>query len=163
VLAIIAIMAPWLVWRRMLPVERPLVRLNVDLGPDALVDANTTAAISRDGARLVFPARGPDGKQQLATRLLDHDKAILLPATHRWPQILPGGQNVLFTASPAMFGLENSSIAAVSLKTGERKILQPGAYFGRYLPSGHLVYFHQGVLFGVLFDLGRLEVRGTPT
>ena len=62
-----------------------------------------------------------------------------------------------------MFGLENASIAAVSLKTGKRKILQPSGYFGRYLPSGHLVYLHQGVLFGVVFDLGRLEVRGTPT
>jgi hypothetical protein len=30
-----------------------------------------TAAISPDGRRLIFPARAPDGKPQLATRLLD--------------------------------------------------------------------------------------------
>src|SRR5207302_3449869 len=84
----------------MRPVERPLVRLNVDLGPDALGDANTTAAISRDGARLVFPARGADGKQQLATRLLDHDQAILLPGTQSAhdPFFSPDGQWVGFFA-----------------------------------------------------------------
>jgi hypothetical protein len=50
----------------------------------------------------------------------------------------------------------------VSLKTGQFKILQRGGYFGRYLPSGHLVYVHQGALLGVKFDVERLEVRGTP-
>src|ERR1700736_1093957 len=39
---------------------------------------------------------------------------------------------------------------------------QRGGYSGRYLPSGHLVYIHQGTLFAVGFDLDRLEVRGTP-
>jgi serine/threonine-protein kinase len=53
------------------PVERPLARLNVDLGPAALVGLSTTVAISPDGQRIVFPARGPDGKGQLATRLLE--------------------------------------------------------------------------------------------
>jgi len=38
-----------------------------------------------------------------------------------------------------------------------------GGYFGRYLPGGYLVYIHQRTLFGVPFDLNRLEVRGTAT
>ena len=46
------------------------------------------------------------------------------------------------------------------------KTLVAAAYFGRYLPAGggrgYLVYLHQGVLFGVAFDPGRLEVQGTP-
>jgi hypothetical protein len=29
------------------------------------------------------------------------------------------------------------------------KILQRGGYYGRYLPSGHLVYVHEGVIFVV--------------
>jgi len=42
---------------------------------------NLTAAISPDGRRLVFPALGPNGKQQLATRLLDQAQATLLSGT----------------------------------------------------------------------------------
>jgi hypothetical protein len=51
------------------------------------------------------------------------------------------------------------------LKTREIKILVQGGYFGRYLPTGdstgHLVYVHAGVLFGVPFDPTRLGLRGT--
>ena len=35
-------------------------------------------------------------------------------------------------------------------------------YHGRYLPSGHLVYIHDGTLFAAPFDLDRLEVTGQP-
>ncbi len=37
-----------------------------------------------------------------------------------------------------------------------------GGTFGRYLPSGHLVYVSQGTLLAVPFDVDRLEVHGTP-
>jgi Tol biopolymer transport system component/predicted Ser/Thr protein kinase len=83
-------------------------------------------------------------------------------STHRWPQILPGGQAVLFTGNTSLADYDNASVEAVSLKTGQKKVVQRGAYFSRYLPSGHLVYLHQGALFAVGFDLDRLEVRGTP-
>jgi len=68
-------------WRQMQPVDNPLTRLSVDLGPDAMTGLNLTTVISPDGRRLVFPARGPNGKQQLATRLLDQAQATLLPGT----------------------------------------------------------------------------------
>jgi eukaryotic-like serine/threonine-protein kinase len=46
-------------------------------------------------------------------------------------------------------------------------VVQPGGYFGRYLgdngSEGHMVYIHEGVLFGVPFDPNKLEVRGTPS
>jgi len=48
------------------------------------------------------------------------------------------------------------------LKTGEIRVLQRGGYYGRYLPSGHLVYVHQGALFGVKFDPDKLAASGTP-
>ncbi len=61
--------------------EQPLTRLDVDLGPEAITGVNTTVAISPDGRRIVYPARGPDGRQQLATRLLDQTAPTLLPGT----------------------------------------------------------------------------------
>ena len=87
-------------------------------------------------------------------------------ATHRWAQILPGAQAVLFTGNTVNGAYDNASIEVLSLKSGQWKVVQRGGYFGRYLPTsngaGHLVYLHQGTLFAVGFDLDRLEVRGTP-
>jgi serine/threonine-protein kinase len=81
---------------------------------------------------------------------------------HRWPQFLPGGGAVLFTASSAGASWENANIEAISLKTGQVKIVQRGGYYGRYLPAGYLVYVHQGVLFGVKFDPAKLQASGAP-
>jgi serine/threonine-protein kinase len=86
-------------------------------------------------------------------------------STHCWPQPLPGGEVVLLTLSSSSADFEDASIGAVSLKTGEIKVLVRGGYFGRYLQTGnstgHLVYVHEGVLFGVPFDPTRLELHGT--
>jgi hypothetical protein len=38
------------------------------------------------------------------------------PGQNRWPQILPGGEAVLFTAYPSVTGLEGASIEVLSLK-----------------------------------------------
>ena len=83
-------------------------------------------------------------------------------ATHRWPQILPGGKAVLFTASPTAAAFDGANIEVMSLADHRRKTLVRGGTFGRYLPSGHLVYVNRGTLFAVPFDVDRLEVHGTP-
>ena len=48
------------------------------------------------------------------------------------------------------------------MASGQRKTVQRGGFHARYLPSGHLVYMHEGTLFAVPFDLKRLEVTGQP-
>jgi len=102
-----------------------------------------------------IPAAG--GTPQLVAKPEDHGMR-----TYRWPQILSGGDTLLVTANNVAANYEDASIAAVSLKTGQFKIVERGGYFGRYLPSGHLIYVHQGTLFAVPFDLKRLETSGTP-
>jgi serine/threonine-protein kinase len=82
---------------------------------------------------------------------------------HRWPQVLQGGKAILFSAYRSLAGLDGASIEIVSLPDGRRKTLVRGGTWGRYLPSGHLVYMNQGTLFAVPFDPERLEVHGTPT
>jgi len=85
--------------------------------------------------------------------------------TQRWPQVLPGGKAVLFTAGSGGVGtiFEDADIDVYSMASGQRKTLLRGGFYPRYLPSGHLVYLHAGTLFGVPFDLRRLEVTGQPT
>jgi serine/threonine-protein kinase len=59
-------------------------------------------------------------------------------------------------------GYEDANLEVLSPRTGKVSIVHRGGYFGRYLPSGHLVYVHQGTLFAVPFDLAGLKTRGTP-
>jgi eukaryotic-like serine/threonine-protein kinase len=81
------------------------------------------------------------------------------------PQVLPGGENVLFTAatSPAVEAWNRAVIVVQSLKTSKRTTLVEGGADGRYVPTGHIVYAVGGTLFDVPFDLRRLEVRAGPT
>ena len=81
--------------------------------------------------------------------------------TQRWPQVLPGGRAVLFTShTSTTTGYDQATIVVQALPAGERTIVQRQGYYARYLPSGHLVYVHQGTLFAAPFDLDRLEVTG---
>jgi WD40 repeat protein/predicted Ser/Thr protein kinase len=81
-----------------------------------------------------------------------------------WPQVLPGSQAVLFTSSAKSF--DDATVDVLSFKTGQRKTVLRGGFFGRYLATskwrGHLVYLRQNTLFSAPFDLGRLEVTGAP-
>jgi serine/threonine-protein kinase len=80
---------------------------------------------------------------------------------HLWPQVLPGGEGILFTVwTGAPFN--DARIEAVSPKSGVRKVLVRGGTDGRYVPTGHLVYSRGGTLFAVRFDPRSLETRGDP-
>jgi serine/threonine-protein kinase len=59
-------------------------------------------------------------------------------------------------------GFDGANIEVMSFKDHRRKTLQWGGTFGRYLPSGHLIYLNRGSLFAVPFDLDTLEEHGTP-
>jgi len=80
--------------------------------------------------------------------------------THRWPQVLPGSQVVLFTAHTFTGRYDDASIEAVSVKTGQRTTLHRGGYFGRYLPTGHLVFAHRNTMFAAPMDLAALALTG---
>ena len=79
-----------------------------------------------------------------------------------WPQVLPGAKAVLYTSSGIAGAYNDADLVVQALPSGPRKVVQRGAYHGRYLASGHLVYVHDGTLFAAPFDLDRLEVTGQP-
>ena len=58
--------------------------------------------------------------------------------------------------------IENAQIAVLDLQTGTSKVLIRGGSHAHYVSTGHLVYGVAGTLRAVAFDLGRLEVVGTP-
>jgi eukaryotic-like serine/threonine-protein kinase len=107
----------------------------------------------RAGALWQVPASGGPAKQ-LTT--LDSGKRELL---HAWPSIIAQGRILLF-ASITGSSRGASHIEALSLATGQRRVIVESGTFPLYAPSGHLVFFRDGALLGAPFDVDRLEVTG---
>ncbi len=238
-------LAGW--WQALRPVSRPLVRLPVELGPEAVDPINGAGAIlSPDGTRLVYRSRNAGGAVQLVMRTLDQEQAtplagtedaigpffspdgrsvgffdmarrklrkislqqgppvdlsdaeaarggswgedgniiaaitargplyripsgggraepitVVQPAvTHRWPQVLPGAEAVVFTANEFIGDFDRATIEIQSLRTGQRKTLIQGGHYGRYIPTGHLLYVRGGTLHALPLDVRRQELTG---
>jgi len=79
--------------------------------------------------------------------------------SHRWPEVLPDGQAVLFAT-----GLTTSSmqVAVYVTGTGEQRILVPvpGSTQPRYAASGHLLYVQGSTLMAAPFDARRQVLTG---
>jgi Tol biopolymer transport system component len=136
--------------------ETPRVLANV--APQGLV-----GAWSRDG-RIFFgqgggfpllqvPAVG--GQPDLFADLADYND-------FDYPDVLPGEDWVLFSASATVGGWSAGDIVAQNVATGERKVVLSGGHFARYLPTGHLVFVSEGALYAVAFDAKRVETVGRP-
>lgn len=117
-------------------------------------DGNIIASLSTTGGLSRIPDGG--GVPAPATELKKDER------THRWPQVLPGSQAVLFTAHSGSSNYDDANIEVHSFKTGERKTLHRGGYHARYLPSGRLVFLHKRTLFAAPFDPGKLALTGAP-
>jgi eukaryotic-like serine/threonine-protein kinase len=109
------------------------------------------AALGAPGKLWRIPAEG--GVPQVAIDISPESTGA------RWPQILPGGQFVIYTASTGA-GADRATIEVQSISGGNRKVLVSGGAFGRYLTSGHLAYVNQGTLYAMPFDLDELAVYG---
>ncbi|UCF36575.1 MAG: PD40 domain-containing protein, partial [Acidobacteriota bacterium] len=117
---------------------------------------------AEDGS-IVFASNNSGGLSRVS-EMGGHPETLTLTqgeSTQRWPQVLPGGGAVLFTA-PGQGSFDDGQILVQRIPNGERKLLLQGGYHARYLPTGHLVYMNQGTLFGVAFDLDALEAQGKP-
>ena len=79
---------------------------------------------------------------------------------HFWPQHLPGGKKVLFTIFSVP--LARSSINALDLETGQVEAVIEDGVWGRYSPTGHLLFVRDQTLMAVGFDPDRLKIAGAP-
>ena len=79
------------------------------------------------------------------------------------PQMLPGGEWVLFTIHGTTAGSwETGQVVVQSVTSGERTVIVSGGRDGRYLSSGRVVYTLNGVLLAVAFDVDSRQVLGGP-
>ena len=119
-------------------------------------DGNIIAALRTQGGLSRISSAG--GTPAAVTELAEGE------TMHRWPQVLPGSDAVLFTAYTGG-GPEDANIDALSFKTHQRKTLVRGGEMARYVAGqngeGYLIYLHQSALLAVAFDPGKLAISGT--
>ncbi|MEI6246649.1 MAG: hypothetical protein WCQ64_16615, partial [Acidobacteriota bacterium] len=80
------------------------------------------------------------------------------------PEILPGGNDVLFTLATGAPepNWTAASIVVQSLSSGRRDVVVPTGSDGRYLSNGQLIYAVAGVWFAVPFDPASHKTAGAP-
>ena len=123
VLGLVAAIALWVPWRdASQPNERPLVRLDVDLGEGISlvplgVPTPRSVAISPDGTRLVYVATMSGSPPKLFTRKLDQPKATELAGTQDAsnPFFSPDGRWVAFFDGKRLNRISVEGGAAVPL------------------------------------------------
>ena len=103
----------------------------------------------------LFRVSTSGGSSRRATRV-NKEKEL----GHRWPEYLPDGKTLLYTAWDR--DSSKNRIVIRSLETGEEKELVQGVTFGRYVTTGHLLYAQEGTLMAAPFDLDSLELTGDP-
>ena len=77
------------------------------------------------------------------------------------PQLLPGGDAILYQTAPGgMLGAGQLEVR--TLPGGDPHVLMEDTRAGRFLPTGHLIYFRSGTLFAVRFNPASLTLGGDP-
>ena len=137
-----------------------LKKIDVNGGiPVSLAEAAAPrGAIWGTDGNIVF--HQPEGIMQVSANAGTPELLVAVSEDRRsqgifFPQVLPDGESVLSQLGSDPEG----QIVVQSLESGERKVLFPGTH-PRYVPSGHIVYGLDEVLYAVPFDLGRLEAVG---
>ena len=123
-------------------------------GPD---DTIVISAREDSGTIQLFRVAAAGGRPEILTSP-DRERG---ERSHRQPEILPGGNSVLFTIGSV--GHLAWSIAVLSLESGEYRTVIERGYNAHYVPTGHVVFALEGQLWAVPFDLSQLETTGPQT
>jgi len=76
---------------------------------------------------------------------------------HHSPELLPGGDAVLFTAHKAE---DRFDVAVQTVTSGARKTLIENGFDAHYLPTGHVVFARGSAILAAPFDPRRLAITG---
>ena len=115
-------------------------------------DGRIVFAAESNGGLSIVPAAG--GDVEALTTVAEGDGFV----SHRYPQWLPGDRAVLFTAVDA----SGTRLEIVDVESGERSVLHEGGFYGRYVPTGHVLFVDGDAVFAMPFDADRLERTGSP-
>ena len=131
--------------------------------PISLAAAENPWGVSWAEDWMIYYGQGPEGIWRVSENGGEPENVISMDSGHsaHGPQLLPGGEWVLFTEATDTAWNEGSIVAQSSVDD-ERKVLIQGGTEGRYVPTGHILYVRDGTLCAVPFDLGAMEVTSGP-
>jgi serine/threonine-protein kinase len=78
------------------------------------------------------------------------------------PELVDDDRVLIYTVRRSNVVWGDEEVVAQVLATNERTVILRKAADARYLPTGHLVFMRQGVLWAVRFDPSRRAVQGEP-
>jgi eukaryotic-like serine/threonine-protein kinase len=83
------------------------------------------------------------------------------------PELLPGGQELMFTVVAVSAGAPDSrwnrsQIVVQNIQSGTRKVVIQVGSEAHYVSTGHLIYAIGTTIYGVPFDLKKLQTIGGP-
>jgi Tol biopolymer transport system component len=99
------------------------------------------------------PASG--GVPTVTTKLRDGE------VEHRFPELLPDGVTLLYSALVGSSANDLDQMFAESLRTVQRVPLGPGRS-PHYLAGGHLLYERGGAVYAAAFDAAQLKLTSSP-
>jgi len=120
-------------------------------------DGKIIAAMGSTGALSSIPEGG--GTAVKLTELAEGE------LTHRWPEMVPGSQALIYTAHNGLTSFDYATIKVRSLINGQTKTLQQGGTAGLVVqtPRGnyYFLYVNRSALYAAPFDVKRLELTGS--
>jgi len=158
-------------WVGFIDNNRTLKKVAITGGPSltlTALDGGSRGATWAPEDTIIFATNNPATGLQRVSSAGGEPTVVTRPnrdrgeADHLWPEILPGGRGVLFTATAVSGGLDAAQIAVLDLDTGAQTIVLRGGSHAHYVSTGHLVYTAGGALRAVAFDVSRREIQGTP-
>ena len=120
-------------------------------------DGEIVFAVNADGTGL-FRVSSGGGDEPVALTTPDATKG---EKRHSWPDLLPGGEAVVFTIIPQELA-DGAKIAVFTPEKQQVTVLDVSGTKPHYSPTGHIVYSAGTAVWAVGFDLDGLEVTSNP-
>jgi Tol biopolymer transport system component/DNA-binding winged helix-turn-helix (wHTH) protein len=142
-----------------------LKKLRVEGGTPVVLSAARAGAGATWGRdRTIVFGGGPGGS--LARVSQEGGEPVVLAApvsgsrevSYGWPDLLPDSRALIYTA----VSVADSVVAVLDLDTGRRGTIVESAAFGRYSPTGHVVFARRGRLEAAPFSLSDRTITAAP-
>jgi len=130
--------------------EPEVIAKVLEFHPGASWAPDGSILVAPSVASTIFRVPSTGGDPQPITALA-HDSFM-----HTYPQMLPGGDAVLYTIDRGP-----GKIGVTSLQDGNENIVHENGFYARFVPTGHLLFAQRDTLMAMPFDPKTLAA-GTP-